>query len=73
METNSDTPWDELRVCHDDPSCVTFEIVFHGDNDTYVSETYAVEPGESVESAAMKVCRRFGWIENRPGDSQSDD
>ena len=73
MTTKSDTPWDELRVYRDDPSGVTFEIVFHGDDDTYVSEVYCVEPGETVESAAMKVCLRFGWIENRPGDSQSDD
>jgi hypothetical protein len=56
-------PWDDLRVYDDDPAGVTFEIVF-GD---YVSELYGVVDGETVEQAAMSVCRRFDWIDNPPG------
>ena len=61
--TNKNPPWDDVRVYDDDPAGVTFEIVF-GD---YVSELYGVADGETVEQAAMSVCRRFGWIDNPPG------
>lgn len=60
-------PWDELRVYDEDPENVTFEVVFHNDNDSYVSETYGVADGESPTDAAWEVCRRFGWDKNRPG------
>lgn len=58
-------PWDELRVYDDDPDGLAFQIVF-GSGD-YVSEVYGVEDGETVEQAAMGVCRRFDWINNPPG------
>ena len=64
-------PWDELRVCDDDPENVTFEIVFHNDHDSYVSEVYGVEEGESPADAAWAVCRRFGWHKERPGDDDT--
>lgn len=67
-------PWDELRVSEDEddegePADKTFEIVFHNDNDSYVSEIYGVEKGESVFHAAMEICRRYGWDKNRPGNA----
>lgn len=64
-------PWDELRVCDDDPENVTFEMVFHNDNDSYVSEVYGVDQGESPADAAWAVCRRFGWHKSRPGDDDT--
>jgi hypothetical protein len=64
-------PWDELRVEdadeEDESAGKTFDIVFHNDNDSYVSEVYGVEKGESVFHAAMEICRRYGWDKNRPG------
>jgi hypothetical protein len=72
-------PWDELRVEdadeEDESAGKTFEIVFHNDNDSYVSEVYGVGKSESVFQAAMQVCRRFGWDKNRPGvaGKESDD
>lgn len=63
-------PWDELRVYDDDPENVTFEIVFHNDADSYVSEIYGVEDGENPVDAAWAVCRRFGWDKDRPGASR---
>jgi hypothetical protein len=64
-------PWDELRVEdadeEDESAGKTFEIVFHNDNDSYVSEVYGVGKSESVFQAAMQVCRRFGWDKHRPG------
>jgi hypothetical protein len=63
-------PWNELRVCDDDPENVTFELVFHNDDDSYVSEIYGVEKGESAVDAAWAVCRRFGWDKDRPGSSR---
>jgi hypothetical protein len=64
-------PWDELRVCDDDPENVTFELVFHNDHDSYVSEIYGVEEGEYPADAAWAVCRRFGWHKQRPGDDDT--
>lgn len=63
-------PWDELRVCDEDPENVTFELVFHNDADSYVSEIYGVEKGENPVDAAWAVCRRFGWDKDRPGASR---
>lgn len=63
-------PWDELRVCDDDPENVTFELVFHNDIESYVSEVYGVEDGEAPVDAAWAVCRRFGWDKDRPGASR---
>jgi len=64
-------PWDELRVCVDASGDVTFEIVFHNDHDSYVSEVYRVDEGESPADAAWAVCRRFGWHKDRPGDDDT--
>jgi hypothetical protein len=73
-ESAAAPPWDELRVCEDDEDAgVTFEIVFHNDGDSYVSETYGVEPGDSVFNAAMAVCRRYGWDKTRPGSPEETD
>ena len=65
-------PWDELRVYDDDddPENVTFDLVFHNDADSYVSEIYGVEDGENPVDAAWAVCRRFGWNKDRPGASR---
>ena len=61
-------PWDELRVCDDDPENVTLELVFHNDHDSYISEVYGVEAGEYPADAAWAVCRRYRWHKLRPGD-----
>lgn len=61
-------PWDELRVYDDnDDGRVTFDIVFHNANDSYVSEIYGVGKGETADQAALAVCRRYGWDKERPG------
>lgn len=63
-------PWDELRVYDDEPTKVTFDLVFYGDDEPYVSELYGVEDGENPVDAAWAVCRRFGWDKDRPGASR---
>jgi hypothetical protein len=71
MPAGTETPpWDELRVCDDDPENVTFELAFHNDGDSYISETYGLADGENPVDAAWAVCRRFGWDKARPGASR---
>jgi hypothetical protein len=77
-ESAAAPPWDELRVSEDEddegePTDKTFEIVFHNANDSYVSDMYGVEKGESVFHAAMEICRRYGWDKNRPGSPEQSD
>ena len=79
-ESAAAPPWDELRVSEDEdeddegePTDKTFEIVFHNESDSYVSEIYGVEKGESVFHAAMEICRRYGWDKSRPGSPEESD
>jgi len=56
-------PWDEIEEFEDD----MFQLVFYGPRDNYVSEVYGIGKDETLEEAALGVCRRFGWDRRSPG------
>jgi hypothetical protein len=49
-----------------------FRLLFFGDGETYVSEVYWRMPDESLDDAAMSICRRFGWVDNPPNNNYLD-
>ena len=53
----------EIEVLDGDDS---FRLWFHGEGEPYVSEAYSKFSGETVNDAALSICRRFGWIDRAP-------
>jgi hypothetical protein len=63
--------WDEIEILdkldeRDKES--DFRLIFYTNScENYVSEAYYTEPGETVEQAAERICRKFGWHKKKPG------